>query len=280
MCCCARPYFLSIVGGNSAAYDYVELRARTQIGLAIRREASMAIHAVDAAGAGRWARLGSFLVQEFREIIPPTLFFFVGFNLILFTKRLILAQYLIQFAGFFVATVAALVVGKAVLVANTMPFLRRFDNAPLAYPILFKTVVYTLFVFLARLIEAFVHYLVEGGVVGGGAFIEHTLGNFSWAQFIATQLWIFVLFLIYVTATELNDLLGDGELFKIVFTRRSSELKSTRRARIRLLTRLARLTDANSVEVLEDPASAPHTELVAILRNLAQRSEPQKTRAA
>jgi len=188
----------------------------------------------------------------------PTLFFFVGFNLILFTKRLILAQYLIQFAGFFVATVAALVVGKAVLVANTMPFLRRFDNAPLAYPILFKTVVYTLFVFLARLIEAFVH----------------------WAQFIATQLWIFVLFLIYVTATELNDLLGDGELFKIVFTRRSSELKSTRRARIRLLTRLARLTDANSVEVLEDPASAPHTELVAILRNLAQRSEPQKTRAA
>jgi len=81
----------------------------------------MAIHAVDAAGAGRWASLSSFLVHEFREIIPPTLFFFVGFNLILFTKRLILAQYLIQFAGFFIATVAALVVGKAVLVANTVP---------------------------------------------------------------------------------------------------------------------------------------------------------------
>jgi hypothetical protein len=40
-----------------------------------------------------------------------------------------------------------------------------------------------------------------------------------------------VLFLVYVTASELNQLLGDGELFKIFFTRRSSELKSTRRAR-------------------------------------------------
>src|SRR5215467_11580419 len=180
-------------------------RGRSRVG-----EDSMVTHAIEAEKPRRLARIGHFLAHEFRQVIPPTLFFFVGFNLILFTKRLILAQYLIQFAGFFVATVAALVVGKAVLVANTMPFLRRFDNAPLAYPILFKTVVYTLFVFLARLIEAFVHYLVEGGVVGGGAFIEHTLGNFSWAQFIATQLWILVLFLIYVTATELNDLLGDG----------------------------------------------------------------------
>ena len=240
----------------------------------------MATHAIDAADAGRWAKLRSFLGHELREIIPPTLFFFVGFNLILFTKRLFLADYLIQYAGFLVATTAALVVGKVVLVADTMPFLRRYDNAPLAYPVLFKTIVYTFFVFVARLIEAFVHYLIEGGVVGGGRFIEHTLGNFTWAHFIATQLWIFVLFLVYVTANELNELFGGGELFKIFFTRRSSELKSTRRARIRLLARLSRLTDAHPVEVLEDPTSAPHTELLAILRSLAQRSDPQAHRAA
>ena len=112
-----------------------------------------------------------------------------------------------------------------------MPFLRRFDNSPLVYPILFKTLVYTLFVFVARLIEALIHYLVGGGTFGGGRFIEHLLGIFSWAHFTAVQLWIFVLFLVYVTASELNQLLGDGELFKIFFTRRSSELKSSRRAR-------------------------------------------------
>jgi hypothetical protein len=212
--------------------------------------------------------VGHFLVQEFRELLPPTIFFFVGFNLILFTKRLILADYLVQFTGFAIATVAALIVGKAVLVADMMPFLRRFDHAPLAQPILFKTVVYTLFVFVARLIEAFIHYAVEGGLLGHGGFIERELGKFDWDKFIATQIWIFVLFLVYVTASELNDLLGDGELFKIFFVRRSSELKSTRRARIRLLVRL---TQAHSIEALGDGSTPAHAELVRVLRSLAQR---------
>ena len=150
-----------------------------------------------------------------------------------------------------------------------MPFLRRFDNAPLAQPILFKTVVYTLLVFVVRLLEAFVHYVAGGGTVGHGGFIEEQLGTFSWDRFIATQMWIFVLFLIYVTASEFNKLLGDGELFKILFTRRSSELKSTRRGRIRLLIRLSRLTDAHSIETLRDPATSPHAELVSILRSMA-----------
>lgn len=87
---------------------------------------------------------------------------FSRFNLILFTNRLILEHCLVQYSGSLIATTAALVVGKSVLVANTMPLLRGFDNAPLAYPVVFKTFVYTLFVFVARLIEAALHYLIEG----------------------------------------------------------------------------------------------------------------------
>jgi hypothetical protein len=205
-------------------------------------------------------------------MLPPTIFFFIGFNLILFTKRLILDDYLIQFTGFFIATVSALIVGKVVLVADVMPFLRRFDGAPLAKPILFKAVVYTLLVFVARLLEAFVHYAVGGHAVGGGAFIEEQLGSFSWDRFTATQIWIFVLFLVYVTASELNKLIGDGELFKIMFTRPSSQLKSTRRQRIRLLVRLSRLTAASSIETLTDRTTAPHAELVGILQNLSTKA--------
>jgi hypothetical protein len=109
--------------------------------------------------------------------------------------------------------------------------------------------------------------------VGGGAFIEHQLGSFSWHSIIATQMWIFVPFLVYVTASEVNHLFGDGELFKILFTRRSLELKSTRRERIRLLTRLSRLTEAYSIEALRDPRTAPHAKLVSILRGMAAKGQ-------
>jgi hypothetical protein len=240
---------------------------REGVGRDDRQEGCMASHTIEAAGTGRWARARSVLLHEFREMLPPTIFFFVGFNLILFSKRLLLADYLIQFSGFMLATTSALVVGKTVLVANKIPLLRRLDHAPLIQPILFKTAVYTFLVFVARLLEAFVHYLIQDS---GGGFLHELLGSFSWDHFIAVQMWIFVLFLVYVTASELNELVGDGELFKIFFTRPSSELKSTRRARIRLLVRLSRLMDAHSLDELNDPKSAPHAELLAILRNLGR----------
>jgi hypothetical protein len=213
-------------------------------------------------------------LHEFRHALPPTIFFIIGFNLILLTKHLILAEYMIQFTGFFVATAAALVVGKTVLVADKMPFLRRFDNAPLIRPILFKAAVYTFLVFMVRLLEAFVHYLIGGGVIGTGGFLDHLVDDFSWHRFAATQIWIFVLFLIYVTGNELNGLLGDGELRKLIFMRRTTELKARRRARIRSLVRLSELTNAHSIDELRDPKTASHAELVAILVSLTEKRHP------
>jgi hypothetical protein len=207
-------------------------------------------------------------LTEFRHVLPPTLFFLIGFQLISFTKQLILAQYDIHFTGFMIATVAALVVGKAVLVADKMPFLRRFDRAPLIRPILFKTVVYCLFVFVARLLEAFIRFWLVGNPPGG--FLEELHSSFSWHRFVAIQLWVFVLFLIYVTASELNTLFGDGELRRILFTRRASELQMTRRQRIRELVRLSRLADTNTIDAFRDPDTLAHRELVEIVQRLAR----------
>ena len=211
-------------------------------------------------------RIGAHILEEIRHVLPATIYFFLGFNLVLLTKKLMLEQYLIQFSGFFIASGAALIVGKVVLVVDKMPFLKRFDHAPLIRPILFKTIVYTFFVFVARLIEALIHYVIDSGQLGG--FFHHMLEQFSWDRFIAVQLWVFVLFLGYVTGSEINHLLGDGELGKILFTRPSSKLKQTRRERIRLLVRLGKLTQTHGVEELSDAGSPAQAELKGILRKL------------
>ena len=108
----------------------------------------------------------AFLRKELEEMIPPTIFFAVGFNLILWTKRLILQEHGVEFSGFFTAIVAALLVGKAVLVTDNLPFMRRFDGAPMIQPILFKSAIYWVCVFVFRLAEGLFHFLHDGGALG------------------------------------------------------------------------------------------------------------------
>jgi len=219
--------------------------------------------------AGVARRIGARLLHEVREALPPTIFFFVGFNFVVLTSNLLVAQYLIGLSNFMIATVAALVVGKAVLVANAMPYLRRYDRAPLIQPILYKTAFYWVVVFFARLLERFVHFAFEGNPPGD--FIPYLLTTFSWHRFSAISLWIFVLFLIYVTVSEFSHLFGPGELRRLFLTYRPTELQLNRRQRMRELLRLSRLMDAHSIGEFRDPTSLAHQELIDILQPLARK---------
>ena len=189
------------------------------------------VTAAEPAPASRVRRLGAWFLHELREILPPVIFFLVGFNLIILTTNLILADYAIAVGNFMLATAAGLVVGKAVLVADAMPFLGRYDRAPLLEPILYKTLVYWVFVFIARLLEALVEFLMHG----------HS-----------------------------NRLFGQGELRRIFLTHRPSEPQLNRRQRIRELLRLSHLADAHSLDELRDPSSTAHRQLVEIVRRLAR----------
>jgi len=219
-----------------------------------------------------------FIAEEFVHALPAIVFFAVGFNLIVFSMNLILSQYFLRFGSFMLATTAALVVGKAVLVADKMRFLNRFESAPLIQPILFKTCVYTVFVFIARLIEAYIHYSIDTGRLIG--FFPFMYDQFSWHRFIFIQLWIFVLFFVYTSGTELNRLFGYGMLAKLFFRYRNSEYKLTRRQRIRTLVQLSRVTQRHSINELEDPSSAAHREMVWLLKILAMDRRNQPAAAA
>jgi hypothetical protein len=172
------------------------------------------------------SRLLTLTIKEFKELLPPVVFFAISFNLLVLTIQLILADYLIHLWNFMLATTAALVVGKAVLVADVLPFMRRFDKAPMIHAVVFKTIVYWAVVFVVRFLERLVEYGFGGGTLSG--IPEYVTAHFTWHRFAAIQIWIFVLFLIYTSVTELNARLGKGELVKIFFTRRPSELKLTR----------------------------------------------------
>jgi hypothetical protein len=124
---------------------------------------------------------------------------------------------------------------------SSMRLYDRFRGVPLIQPILYKTVFYTVIVLIARMLGQLVHFALASDSFG--AAFQAAVGAFTWRRFTAIQIWIFTCFLIYiyVIACELSALLGEGQLVRLFFRHRSSELRLTRRRHVRALTEISRL---------------------------------------
>ena len=64
------------------------------------------------------------LKKEFLEMLPPTIFFFVIFHILFFVRSLFANKYSISVESSIVATIGALIVGKAVLIADKLKLLK------------------------------------------------------------------------------------------------------------------------------------------------------------
>lgn len=208
-------------------------------------------------------------IAIFRHLLPPTLYFFVAFNLIVFTTNLLARNYWFNLSSFLVASTTALIVGKVVLVVDKVRIIDKFRGAPLIQPILYKTVFYGVIVTIVRYVEKMLHFIFDAR--GFDAAAQAAVLDFSWHRFVAVQVWIFVCFLIYVTASELNALVGDGQLRRLFFHHRSSEYRLTRRQHIRALMEISRLARDTPHEQLLDPATPQGSRLVALVDRLRRR---------
>src|SRR5213592_2397801 len=97
-------------------------------------------------------KLSTTLKEEFFKLLPPTIFFFVALHIVAFVRVLMLKKTGIAPSSSISIAVAALILGKAVLIAYILPFINRFPLKPLIYNIAWKTVIYLL-------LSAVIHYL-------------------------------------------------------------------------------------------------------------------------
>src|SRR5207237_10732063 len=89
-------------------------------------------------------KLSTTLKKEFFELLPPTIFFFIALHIVAFVRVLMLKGTGIAPVSTISIAVAALILGKAVLIADMLPMINRFPNKPLIYNIAWKTVIYLL----------------------------------------------------------------------------------------------------------------------------------------
>src|SRR2546423_14981164 len=103
------------------------------------------------------SKLSTTLKKEFFELLPPTIFFFVALHIVAFVRVLMLKGTGISPLSTMSIAVAALILGKAVLIADLLPIINRFPNKPLIYNDAWKTLIYLLLAarihYLERLVE-------------------------------------------------------------------------------------------------------------------------------
>jgi hypothetical protein len=197
------------------------------------------------------------------HLLPPTLYFLVTFNLIAMTTRLLDYDRWFDPTSIVIASTTALVVAKVMLVVDRVRAIDRFRGAPLIQPILYKSVFYSVVVLAVRFIERWVDFSIDAG--GPAAGWQVLLAQLSWHRFIAVHLWILFCFLVYVAATEVNALMGEGQLFRLFFRHRSVAHRLTRRQHIRALMELSRLAENTPRERLTDPGTVEGSRLLAII---------------
>ncbi len=161
------------------------------------------------------ARAYRFWLHEIKLLLPPTIYFFFTFNLIVFTTNMLTRSYFIALTHFLTATALALLVGKAVLVADKFRAIHRFQHAPLIKPILYKTLFYGLVVMLFRVVEQLIHFSFSHD--GFRVALDHAVDAFAWRRFAAIQIWLFTCFLLYVAVLEISRALGPGKLRQLMF---------------------------------------------------------------
>jgi hypothetical protein len=159
--------------------------------------------------------LGEKLKHEFHELIPVTVFFFVAFQLLALTERMILRQYGISTTVFVGATLTALVVAKVVVITDHFPLVNRFPEKPLIYNVVWKTLIYLAASIAAHYLEHFIRFFRKTHDVAEAN--RQLFGHIIWPHFWCVQIWCFILLLIYCAFRELVRVLGRERIVRMFF---------------------------------------------------------------
>ena len=155
------------------------------------------------------------LKEEFFKILPPTIFFFVALHIVMFIRVLMLEGTSLKPSSSVSIAVAALILGKAVLLADMLPMINRFPDKPLIYNVAWKTLIYWLVATLIHYLERLVDFWRQTG--GFAAGNRKLLAEMIWPHFWAIQIILFVLIAMYCMMHELVRVMGKEKAMRIFF---------------------------------------------------------------
>lgn len=161
------------------------------------------------------SKLTETIKEEFYLILPPTIFFFVALHIVALIRSLMIKGSGISASSTVSIALAALILGKAVLLADMLPLINRYPNRPLAFNVAWKTLIYLVAAGIIHYLERLIDFWRQaGGLIAGN---EELLLKMIWPHFWAVQVLLFTLILMYCTTHELVRVIGRDKVKRIFF---------------------------------------------------------------
>ena len=169
---------------------------------------------------------GRKIVEEIERIAIVGLYFAVCFGVMMLFKRLILEQYAIEFRGVTFALLGALIVARVVVLLENVSLGQWVCNQPVAVDVILRTLLYTIGVWLALLLEKAFEARHEHGGFGPSllAIFQHRDIHHVWA----TTIGVCAALLGFITFSMLKRRYGGHELKRLFFATPLRKLETQR----------------------------------------------------
>jgi hypothetical protein len=135
-------------------------------------------------------------------------------------RRFLLAAHDITYTNYGFAVIEALILAKVIMIGEVVRLGRGLERKPLIYPTLYKTVVFTLFVGVFKLVENAIKGLWSGEGLAGGLVDFFGKGS---NEILANSLIVFVAFIPFFAIKELGRALGQDKIQALFFRRRADQ---------------------------------------------------------
>ncbi len=152
--------------------------------------------------------------HEFLEMLPPTIYFFIILHIVAIIRALMVKGTGIELETTASVAIAALILGKAVLLADMLPFINRFPEKPLIWNVAWKTIMYSIVALIIHYLERLYDFWKEAP--GFAAANKLLLSEINWPRFWAVQILLLTLVLMYCVLAEMARAIG-REKFKRAF---------------------------------------------------------------
>jgi hypothetical protein len=160
-------------------------------------------------------RISSTCKEEIQALIPPTTFFLVALLIVSLVRALMIRGTGNSPIGVGTIVLLAIILGKAVLVADLLPFINLYPKRPLIFNIVWRTLTYAVVAILFHYAENLIEFWRKTGSIVRGN--EQLLAEINWAQFAAVQILLIVMIFSYSTIRELARVIGREKLIEMFF---------------------------------------------------------------